>query len=94
MGRRDDTGQPNWGFTIGMFGHVSRLVVESETDLQFDLELGDFPVLDAAAHFGDLEPIEVVQRLGCFLYSKIRGVCKRLSRSTDDSDQFVHFVRH
>src|SRR5690606_5815410 len=39
--------------------------LQAEADLQPHLVVGDLPVLQVAAHLGDLEPVQSAQRLAC-----------------------------
>src|SRR6266849_2813786 len=50
--------------TVPAASPSAELFVQPETDLQRDLEEAAAVVLDPAAHVGDLEPVEVVQRFG------------------------------
>jgi hypothetical protein len=43
--------------------HQESLQLELEADLHLDLEVGDLPVLDVAADRGDLDPVDLSQRL-------------------------------
>jgi len=48
-------------------------VLEAESDFQADLVVSHFAIDDLAADLGDLEPVEVPQRLG----SSVKRPCDR-----------------
>src|SRR5690606_36543260 len=69
-------------------------VFEAEADLQADLEVGHLPVLDLAAYFGNLEPVEVAQGLRGPADAVADGLVDALRRGADDLGHPVRAIRH
>ena len=59
-------------------------LVEPEADLHGDLEVTEPVVLDAAAHPGDLEPVQVVQGLRSAAHRALDRVVDAVGRGADD----------
>src|SRR6478672_10005132 len=73
---------------------AASLVLEAEADLEADLEVLDSAVLDLSPDLGDLEPVDVAQRLA----GPLDGVADRLvdpvGRGADDLADAVGAVGH
>ena len=69
-------------------------VFEAEPDLDANLEVIDLAIADVPADFGDLEPVEVPQRLGGALNAVSDGSVDAFIRCPDDLGDAVRAVRH
>src|SRR4051812_48434845 len=88
--RRDASGY--WG--VGGIPGVRSVVLEAEAELEADLEVLDGVVLDLAADLGDLEPVEVAQRLRRPLDAVADGLVDALGGRPDDLGDAVDTVGH
>ena len=68
--------------------------VESETDLDRDLEVGKLAFHDVAARLDHFEPLDVLDRLGGGLDRIANGFIRTLRRRTDDFDELIDVIRH
>src|SRR4051812_7735714 len=69
-------------------------VLEAEADLQRDLVVRDAPVRDVAPHLGDLEPVEVAQRLRRLGDGPVDRLRDALRGGARDLDGLVDVVAH
>jgi hypothetical protein len=63
---------------------LSDPVLEAEADLQPDLPVRDLPVLQLAPDLGDLEPVQVAQRLRRAADGVADGLVDAVGRAADD----------
>src|SRR5438093_7587943 len=69
-----------------------RSVLQPEANLDLDLILRHFPLFDAAAHLGHLEPVEVAQGLGRAFHPLGHRPGKGVIRRPDDLYHLVNSV--
>src|SRR6202022_4528797 len=69
-------------------------VLQPEAKLHTDLEVGDLPVLDLAAHLSDLEPVEVAEGLRRPADAVADGGFDAVRRGADDVGHPVGAIGH